>query len=175
MANFPQLDPADDFTDGERREKEISDVVTSTKCDETIIASSYGEYEVEVKDEDFKYFSVSAQSMNTKNDDILGGKDANEKDLPKCLEKSKHDGSRANNDPGTPVGKRYVTPQDFELLKVIGMGAFGKVLQVRNKKSKHILAMKIISKRLLKRKSTYIENVHAEREILTKIRHPFIV
>jgi serine/threonine protein kinase len=71
--------------------------------------------------------------------------------------------------------KRYVTPQDFELLKVIGMGAFGKVLQVKNKKSKKILAMKIISKRILKRKSSYVENIHAERDILTKVRHPFIV
>jgi p70 ribosomal S6 kinase len=74
-----------------------------------------------------------------------------------------------------PAKKRYVTPQDFELLKVIGMGAFGKVLQVRNKKNKQILAMKVISKRLLKRKSSYVENIHAERDILTKIRHPFIV
>lgn len=71
--------------------------------------------------------------------------------------------------------KRYVTPQDFDLLKVIGMGAFGKVLQVKNKHTKQILAMKVISKRLLKRKTTYIENVHAEREILTKVNHKFIV
>ena len=70
---------------------------------------------------------------------------------------------------------RYVTPRDFELLKVIGMGAFGKVLQVRNRQSQKILAMKVISKRLLKRNSGYVENIHAERDILTKIRHPFIV
>jgi serine/threonine protein kinase len=70
---------------------------------------------------------------------------------------------------------RYVSPKDFELLKVIGMGAFGKVLQVRNKKSRQILAMKVISKRLLRRRSGYIENVQAERNILTKVRHPFVV
>lgn len=70
---------------------------------------------------------------------------------------------------------RYVTPEDFELLKVIGMGAFGKVLQVRNKQSKQIVAMKVISKRLLKRKSGYVENIQAERDIMTKIRHPFVV
>jgi serine/threonine protein kinase len=70
---------------------------------------------------------------------------------------------------------RYVAAKDFELLKVIGMGAFGKVLQVRNKKSKNILAMKVISKRLLRRKAGYIENVQAERNILTKVRHPFVV
>lgn len=72
--------------------------------------------------------------------------------------------------------KRFVAPKDFELLKVIGMGAFGKVLQVRNRQSKEILAMKVISKRLIKRKASYVENVLAERNILTKIaNHPFIV
>lgn len=72
--------------------------------------------------------------------------------------------------------KRFVAPKDFELLKVIGMGAFGKVLQVRNRKSSEILAMKVISKRLLKRKTSYVENVLAERNILSKIaNHPFIV
>jgi serine/threonine protein kinase len=71
--------------------------------------------------------------------------------------------------------QRFVSPKDFDLLKVIGMGAFGKVLQVRNKHSGQILAMKVISKRLLKRRSGYIENIQAERNILTKVRSPFVV
>ncbi|KAL7517824.1 hypothetical protein ACHAWX_002712, partial [Stephanocyclus meneghinianus] len=75
-----------------------------------------------------------------------------------------------------PRDKRFVAPKDFELLKVIGMGAFGKVLQVRNRKSSQIFAMKVISKRLLQRKTSYVENVLAERNILSKIaNHPFIV
>jgi p70 ribosomal S6 kinase len=68
-----------------------------------------------------------------------------------------------------------VTPKDFELLKVIGMGAFGKVLQVKNRVTGQILAMKVMSKRLLKRKSGYIENIQAERNILTRVKHPFVV
>ena len=70
---------------------------------------------------------------------------------------------------------RYVTPKDFELLKVIGMGAFGKVLQVRNKASGKVLAMKVISKRLLKKKGNYVDSIRTERDIMTKIRHPFVV
>jgi Protein kinase domain len=71
--------------------------------------------------------------------------------------------------------KRFISPKDFDLLKVIGMGAFGKVLQVRTKTTNKILAMKVISKRLLNRKSGYVENIHAERNILTRVRHPFVV
>ena len=70
---------------------------------------------------------------------------------------------------------RFVTPRDFDLLKVIGMGAFGKVLQVRHKHTNRILAMKVISKRLLRKKSGYVENIQAERKILTRVRSPFVV
>lgn len=82
-----------------------------------------------------------------------------------------HEATPANSDPR----QRFVTAKDFELLKVIGMGAFGKVLQVKNRQSGQILAMKVISKRLLKRKAGYIENVQAERNILTRVKHPFVV
>ena len=54
------------------------------------------------------------------------------------------------------------------------MGSFGKVLQVRYKQSGKVAAMKIISKRLLKKKD-FIENINAERSIMTKVNHPFIV
>lgn len=72
---------------------------------------------------------------------------------------------------------RFVSPKDFVLMKVIGMGAFGKVLQVRNKESKEVLAMKVISKRILKKRGLgYIENMLAERHILSRVgKHPFIV
>lgn len=71
---------------------------------------------------------------------------------------------------------RFVSPKDFELLKVIGMGAFGKVLQVRNRQTQQVLAMKIISKRLLRKKGeSIIENIQAERNIMMRIRHPFVV
>jgi len=68
----------------------------------------------------------------------------------------------------------FITPKDFQLLCVIGMGSFGKVLQVRYKQSGKVAAMKIISKRLLKKKD-FIENINAERSIMTKVNHPFIV
>ena len=82
------------------------------------------------------------------------------------------------NVPGNDNNKNknnFVTLKDFELLKVIGMGSFGKVLQVKQKYTQQVLAMKVISKRLLHKKISYIDNIQAERDILTKIRHPFVV
>ena len=93
---------------------------------------------------------------------------------PNEMEDQEHEHTTvATNDAETK--RRFVSPNDFALLRVIGMGAFGKVLQVKNKQNGQILAMKIISKRLLRRKSGYIENIHAERNILTRVKHPFVV
>eukprot|EP00584_Thalassiosira_punctigera_P009223 CAMPEP_0172533474 /NCGR_PEP_ID=MMETSP1067-20121228/6165_1 /TAXON_ID=265564 ORGANISM="Thalassiosira punctigera, Strain Tpunct2005C2" /NCGR_SAMPLE_ID=MMETSP1067 /ASSEMBLY_ACC=CAM_ASM_000444 /LENGTH=762 /DNA_ID=CAMNT_0013318121 /DNA_START=225 /DNA_END=2510 /DNA_ORIENTATION=+ len=82
----------------------------------------------------------------------------------------------ATNEPESKSKRNFIAPKDFELLNVIGMGAFGKVLQVRNRYSSKIFAMKVISKRLIERKGSYVENILAERNILSRIaNHPFIV
>eukprot|EP00752_Nemacystus_decipiens_P016534 g14778.t1 len=65
-------------------------------------------------------------------------------------------------------------PGEFDLLKVIGMGAFGKVLQVRSRRNGQILAMKCISKKMLARRN-HIAYMQAERDIMTKVVHPFVV
>ena len=45
--------------------------------------------------------------------------------------------------------KVKVTPNDFEFLKVIGRGSFGKVMQVKKKDTGKIFAMKILKKKAL--------------------------
>ncbi len=127
-------------------------------------------------DADFMAFSISAKSIEKESKensiDICDHQTLTIDDLGEDIGQREVTGVRSDND---KERKRYVTPQDFELLKVIGMGAFGKVLQVKNKTSHEVLAMKIISKRILNRRSSYAENINAERDILTKVRHPFIV
>ena len=67
-----------------------------------------------------------------------------------------------------------IGPQHFDLLKLIGEGAFGKVILVRNRLNKSLYAMKAISKKLLRKKNN-MQYMKSERDILTKVRHPFIV
>jgi p70 ribosomal S6 kinase len=63
---------------------------------------------------------------------------------------------------------------DFEILKLVGQGAFGKVFQVRKKNTSEIYAMKVMRKDKILEKN-HAEYMKAEREILTKVDHPFIV
>lgn len=64
--------------------------------------------------------------------------------------------------------------EDFEVMKVVGRGAFGKVYQVRKKDTLEIYAMKVVRKDKIVEKN-HAEYMKAERDILTKIDHPYIV
>lgn len=63
---------------------------------------------------------------------------------------------------------------DFEVLKVVGQGAFARVYQVRRKGTLEIYAMKVMRKDKIMEKN-HVEYMKAERDILTKTDHPFIV
>ncbi|CAL9046221.1 unnamed protein product [Musa banksii] len=63
---------------------------------------------------------------------------------------------------------------DFEVLKLVGKGAFGKVFQVKKRGTSEIYAMKVMRKDKIMEKN-HAEYMKAERDILTKVDHPFIV
>uniref|UniRef100_A0A1I8BI82 Non-specific serine/threonine protein kinase n=1 Tax=Meloidogyne hapla TaxID=6305 RepID=A0A1I8BI82_MELHA len=76
------------------------------------------------------------------------------------------------NPPNTKVG-----PEDFQLLKVLGKGGYGKVFQVkkvsgtdRNK----IFAMKVLKKATIIRNQKDTAHTKAERNILEAVKCPFI-
>jgi serine/threonine protein kinase len=63
---------------------------------------------------------------------------------------------------------------DFEVLKVIGRGSFGKVLKVRMKGTNQVYAMKALRKDMLV-KEGMVQNALDEKKILQTVHHPFIV
>ncbi|EAU84562.1 AGC/Akt protein kinase [Coprinopsis cinerea okayama7 len=71
--------------------------------------------------------------------------------------------------------KRALTPRDFEFLKLIGRGTFGKVFQVRKKDTKRIYAMKVLSKKEIIAKKEVAHTI-GERKILQySLSCPFLV
>ncbi|XP_020107996.1 serine/threonine-protein kinase AtPK2/AtPK19-like [Ananas comosus] len=75
---------------------------------------------------------------------------------------------------GKPEKGESVGLDDFEVMKLVGQGAFGKVFQVRKKGTSEIYAMKVMRKDKIKEKN-HVEYMKAERDILTKVDHPFVV
>lgn len=64
--------------------------------------------------------------------------------------------------------------EDFELLKVVGKGSFGKVMQVMKKDTGRIYALKTIRKAHIISRSE-VTHTLAERSVLAQINNPFIV
>ncbi|KAJ3060640.1 hypothetical protein HK102_009415, partial [Quaeritorhiza haematococci] len=64
--------------------------------------------------------------------------------------------------------------QDFELLKVVGKGSFGKVLQVRKKDTGRIYAMKVLVKKDIVERQE-IAHTLSERNVLAQASSPFLV
>lgn len=64
---------------------------------------------------------------------------------------------------------------DFEPLKVLGKGGYGKVMLVRQKSTGKLYAQKQLKKASMIIRAKTVEYTKAERQILEDVRHPFIV
>ncbi|GAA5862312.1 hypothetical protein JCM8547_007598 [Rhodosporidiobolus lusitaniae] len=73
-----------------------------------------------------------------------------------------------------PSTIEHLTINDFDLLKVIGKGSFGKVMQVRKKDTGRIYALKTIRKAHIVSRSE-VTHTLAERTVLAQVNNPFIV
>lgn len=67
-----------------------------------------------------------------------------------------------------------MTIDSFDLLKVIGKGSFGKVMQVRKRDTQRIYALKTIRKAHIAMRNE-ITHTLAERLALARVNCPFIV
>ena len=125
-------DPSNDLSDSDHAMKDQLKEDNTTDAD-----NKTGE------DEDFQSFAENAKSTDQRDGYVASLKEDslehdNKPSVSETLQQSTQ-GEPTNeqkNNSNEIEKKRYVTPQDFELLKCVGMGAFGKVLQVKNKKSK---------------------------------------
>ncbi|KAG6545725.1 hypothetical protein Mapa_012686 [Marchantia paleacea] len=82
------------------------------------------------------------------------------------------------SDKSTPVHpsayKDRTTIDDFEIIKPISRGAFGRVFLARKRTTGDLFAIKVLRKVDMIRKNA-VESVQAERNILISARNPFVV
>ena len=70
--------------------------------------------------------------------------------------------------------KEKIKIKDYDQLKTVGLGSFGRVRLCQHKKTKKIYVMKILKKyEIIKQKQ--VDHVFSEYNILSVLNHPFIV
>jgi serum/glucocorticoid-regulated kinase 2 len=75
---------------------------------------------------------------------------------------------------GVFTSKAKYTVEDFNIIKVLGKGAFGKVMLVTAKDSGKLYAMKSLSKTVLAERGEVV-HTKTERKTLEDTHHPFLV
>lgn len=95
-------------------------------------------------------------------------------DANKCQQNSGSYAQESSHSSSLSSSNRKVSLRDFVLLKVIGKGSFGKVMQVKKKDNGCIYAMKVLHKANIVKRNQ-VEHTRTERNVLGRIVHPFIV
>lgn len=75
---------------------------------------------------------------------------------------------------GKISGRRKVTLEKFEFLKVLGKGTFGKVILCREKGTQKLFAIKILKKEVIIQKDE-VKHTMAENRVLQRTNHPFLI
>lgn len=97
--------------------------------------------------------------------------------ISKSIEETRNSGNEINNAAPKEVDvekKDSISLDDFQLIRVLGRGTYGKVQLVRCKRDQKLYAMKTISKRLLE-ETEQIDQILTEKNVLLKAYHPFLV
>ncbi|SCW03174.1 LAFE_0G04588g1_1 [Lachancea fermentati] len=86
--------------------------------------------------------------------------------------------SLAAQDPATEIQSRKTSGKynlhDFQILRTLGTGSFGRVHLVRSNHNGRFYAMKVLKKRTIV-KLKQVEHTNDERRMLSIVSHPFII
>jgi tRNA A-37 threonylcarbamoyl transferase component Bud32 len=81
-------------------------------------------------------------------------------------------GAPANNAQGGAPEHRI---EDFEIVRVVGVGGSGRVIQALHKPTRQMRAVKVMSKDRLFQQEQRLQRVITEKRIFARLRHPFVV
>ena len=104
----------------------------------------------------------------------VSGSSAAGKLMSPTVESIEVHGSR--DEPGDHVGGTVMhSIEDFEVIRVLGVGGSGRVIQALHKPTGGMRAVKVMSKSRLFQQEQRVERVITEKRILARLKHPFVV
>jgi len=112
----------------------------------------------------------NAQSWITAIRSVLGNKSDSSSESSKL--ESSTTSSRVK-EPEKSEKEKKVGLNDFQQLKVIGRGGFGRVLLVKKRETNKVYAMKELKKKVIAARGE-IEHTRTEKSVLSKLDHPFL-
>eukprot|EP00475_Leptophrys_vorax_P019699 TRINITY_DN26_c0_g2_i4.p1 TRINITY_DN26_c0_g2~~TRINITY_DN26_c0_g2_i4.p1 ORF type:complete len:524 (-),score=131.43 TRINITY_DN26_c0_g2_i4:73-1644(-) len=168
--------------------EDIDSLIISTTSDEMIVhMPNENEYDYklisEAKDQIAlvladvidKYQGRKLKVTRVKDKSIpFTGKDKSQSTPTQGDNKENNEDDEDDGDSMMPESKEKVSLKDFELLHLLGKGAFGKVVKVKKRGTENIFAMKILKKKFIY-ENQQIEHTLVERAILSAFDNPFIM
>merc|ERR1719387_3326901 len=82
-------------------------------------------------------------------------------------------GATGNNAQGGGAAEHRI--EDFEIVRVVGVGGSGRVIQALHKPTRQMRAVKVMSKARLYQQEQRLQRVITEKRIFARLQHPFVV
>ena len=92
-------------------------------------------------------------------------------DSPNNIKQS--DSTKSSSKKNHKHSHKKVKLEDFEFIRLIGIGTYGKIYVASKKSSNKLYAIKILNKKNVHNKFE-LQNIKTERTVLAKLNHPFI-
>jgi serine/threonine protein kinase len=92
-------------------------------------------------------------------------------DSPNSIKQS--DSTKSSSKKNHKHSHKKVKLEDFEFIRLIGIGTYGKIYVASKKSSNKLYAIKILNKKNVHNKFE-LQNIKTERTVLAKLNHPFI-
>lgn len=118
--------------------------------------------------------SFHLESEDERNEWVAAYKKVQETVMREAAERARAENTKASTDGvGEEANQKNVTLDDFEMLKVLGKGTFGKVMLAKEKGDSKLYAIKILKKDVILAKDE-VTHTLTENQVLQSTNHPFL-
>ncbi|XP_017086298.1 cAMP-dependent protein kinase catalytic subunit 3 isoform X1 [Drosophila eugracilis] len=158
------------------QEQQRPDPSTNSRSSSTTTTTSSADHDNDVDEEDDEDDDDEEEGNGRDADDAThdSSESIEEDDGNETDDEEDDDESEESSSVQTAKGVRKYHLDDYQIIKTVGTGTFGRVCLCRDRISEKYCAMKILAMTEVIRLKQ-IEHVKNERNILREIRHPFVI